>query len=639
MKLYHSLPPEARDSFVAKKLAPLLDSMPKERVKKVVRSASLLQSRYADLPSLDFKGKKKEINGLLNEIARDTKRATIRERSNREELLEEIMDSILTWLNDIWTVVYEGKVFFREAHACLLFLAEVLSTLNSTPGIGGCKCVSSHVGATLAIKQKGKAIKTFSLAGPSTIDRVLLWVWRDLFLSMLSQGQTRGIPDMLEDIEEGLDWRALERILYGGSKSGSPAFDDDDDDLDDFVEDECSEEDASDNEDGWRCPCRFHAHHWTDEINEQRIPLRDLVLQHLTDIFELTPSHQIFSSILAISPDSGGTEAELLLSLSQIAGSSADTLVAALDIHSSEGNAAAIMDLLDQHAYLLRPRDAPVLQVAVGVLTDFPSFNARAVQLAETEMFDTIAAVRAAVRAAFSRVEDKTPVATFDEIIKLPARSPVRQQRVDAWVDSVTSPGAPPLHPMAFAAMMMGFPLAPGMEDGDDMDSMGFLDLAPRDPDLEDLQDEFRPRLRERFEGWVGVVQTMKGGYRLLMKVYAKVLEEMPYFKAPDVAEEMLNRLGERHSKVYILDAIDGVLAFCKTQRKKISAREKQRKAEAAKKASAGPTSAAAASTPTIPRPTGYPFSFPPPPPQSASSTVGPSPSFPAGVGGMEDVD
>jgi hypothetical protein len=34
MKLYHSLPPEARDSFVAKKLAPLLDSMPKERVKK-----------------------------------------------------------------------------------------------------------------------------------------------------------------------------------------------------------------------------------------------------------------------------------------------------------------------------------------------------------------------------------------------------------------------------------------------------------------------------------------------------------------------------------------------------------------------------------------------------------------------------
>jgi hypothetical protein len=102
-----------------------------------VRSASLLQSRYADLPSLDFKGKKKEINGLLNEIARDTKRATIRERSNREELLEEIMGSILTWLNDIWTVVYEGKVFFREAHACLLFLAEVLSTLNSTPGIGG----------------------------------------------------------------------------------------------------------------------------------------------------------------------------------------------------------------------------------------------------------------------------------------------------------------------------------------------------------------------------------------------------------------------------------------------------------------------------------------------------------------------
>jgi hypothetical protein len=34
MKLYESLPPEAKQSLVEKKLAPLLDLVPKERAKK-----------------------------------------------------------------------------------------------------------------------------------------------------------------------------------------------------------------------------------------------------------------------------------------------------------------------------------------------------------------------------------------------------------------------------------------------------------------------------------------------------------------------------------------------------------------------------------------------------------------------------
>jgi hypothetical protein len=103
-----------------------------------MKSVNLRQSRYSDIPILDLKAKKKEINGLLDELLRDSKRAIVRERSNREELLDEIVDSILKWLNDIWTVVYEYNVRFEEAHACLLFVAEVLNMLNSAPGIGGC---------------------------------------------------------------------------------------------------------------------------------------------------------------------------------------------------------------------------------------------------------------------------------------------------------------------------------------------------------------------------------------------------------------------------------------------------------------------------------------------------------------------
>ncbi|KAJ6465960.1 hypothetical protein C8R47DRAFT_46096 [Mycena vitilis] len=649
MKLFESLPPEAKQSLIEKKLAPLLDLVPKERAKKVMKSVTLLHTKYDSIPTLDLKGKMKEINGLLDELSRDSKRAIVRERSNREELLSEIVDSMLNWLNDIWTVVYEHNVYFKQAHACLLFIAEVLGTLNTVPGFGGqCRCSSTFPTINIAIRRKARTIKQFNLAGPRDIDRALLWIWRDLFVSMLAKGiRVEKIPAMLTDIEESLGWQALERLLYGGFRSNAPGFSEElYDEDEEFVEDGCMEDETSDEEDeDWHCPCRLHASHWSGTINAHRTDLRDLVHQHLVGLFELTPSHKIFRSILSISPDAEDTEVELLDTLSRIAGTSAETLVAALEIHGSEDNPSELMSLLDDHAYLLRPRDAAILQMAVTTLAEFATFRERALQIAEKELLDAATAVRVAVRAAFCRVEDKAFADTLTAITKLRSDNPQRAQRIESWVDSVVTPGTHAPHPMAFAAMIMGFPLAPGMDDGDDMDMLGFLDMDPRDPDFEDLREEFRPKLRERFDGWVKVVAGLKGGTLLLGKMYFKIVEEMPYFKVNDVAEEMLARLGERGNKAHVIDGVDGVLSFCKIQRKKISARaEKRRKNDAAKKAAASSSSTAPTSSPAPPPPppqitqrSGYPFSFftsSPAPTAGSSSSL-----YPAGSGGMEDVD
>ncbi|KAJ7226627.1 hypothetical protein B0H12DRAFT_1205242 [Mycena haematopus] len=638
MKLYESLPPEAQQSLVKNKLAPLLDLVPKERAKKVIKSVHHSQSKYGGIPTLDLKGKKKELYGLLDELSRDSKRAIVRERSNREELLVEIVDSMLNWLNDIWTVVYEYNAHFDNAHACLLFVAEVLNTLNSIPRMGGhCRCTIAYPSVTLAIRRKGKIIKQFNLAEPRSIDRALLWIWRDLFVSMFAEGiDTKKIPGMLSDIEEILGWEALERMLCGGYNMRFPDFNDDDDDgeEDDFMDDGCLEGEITDDEDGWRCPCRLHASHWSDDINVQRTKVRDLVYRHLLALFELTPSHKLFQSILSVSPDSDDTEAELLDTLSLIAGSSADTLVAALEIHGSEGHPNKLMNLLDEHAYLLRPRDAYILQTAVGVLSELGPYHARALQIAEKEILDSAAAVRAAVRTAFCRVEEKARGDALAELMKLRSDNPQRQHRIEAWVDSVITPGSAASHPMALAAMLMGFPLAAGMEDSDDMDMLGYIDSDPRDPDFEDLREEFRPKLRDRFEGWVSTVAAMKGGNAMLGKLYSTIVEEMPYFRVNDIAEEMLIRLSDSPSKAHTTDGFDAVMSFCKSQRKKNTMRaEKRRKNEAAKKAAAPtPTPTPA---PSITQRTGYPFSF------SASSAAGPTPGSSSSrlPGGMEDVD
>ena len=67
--------------------------------------------------------------------------------------------------------------------------------------------------------QGGKVVKDFSVSGPHGIERILLWIWRDLFVSLLARGASwdkNKAPEMMESIEYVLDWTALERMLYGG---------------------------------------------------------------------------------------------------------------------------------------------------------------------------------------------------------------------------------------------------------------------------------------------------------------------------------------------------------------------------------------------------------------------------------------
>jgi hypothetical protein len=105
-------------------------------------------------------------------------------------------------------------------------------------------------------------------------------------------------------------------------------------------------------------------------------------------------------------------------------------------------------------------------------------------------------------------------------ILKLRAGR-VRRERMEAWVDAVSSPPAPRLHLMAVAAMMMmGLSMPP---QGDDPEVAAALDMTSSyDQDLEDLRDELRPTLSERFFGWCKVanplMHTINPGqhYRLL---------------------------------------------------------------------------------------------------------------------------
>ncbi|KAF9530956.1 hypothetical protein CPB83DRAFT_892227 [Crepidotus variabilis] len=585
-KIFNGLPLEAQQLLVEKHLAGLLDAVPKDKAKKaqVITAATRLQTKYEKAPQLDLRSKRKQIGDLLDELARDAKTSMIKERSNRDELLSEIVHSLVSWLNDIWSVVYEHNAHFLTAHTCLLFTADALAQLSESSTLGGCKCSVMNLPVEFTLKDKnGKTLRRFSLQGPQNVDKALLWIWRDLFVSLFLKGSEKDkarVPDLLEEIQVVLGVEALEKILYGGaiSEDNDEEWEDEDydpaedEDLGDYAGD-CFDDnsDYDTEESDSRCSCNRHANYWTDDANHQRIPLRDCVEKQLMNVFRETPSLGIFNSLATISGDPIKTEKELMKILEEVAGSTPDNLVAALEIHISNNNYSKIVALLDEYSYLLRPRDMTTLVCAVTLL-DESSFRGRALFILEKELEDSLGAIYHSIRASFTFIEDEPNKQELKEILKLKSSSSSRKARVEAWAETVISSPGNPMHPMAFAAMMMGLPMIPGVDDGEDSDILNYVDLDQNDPDFEDLREEYRPNLKARFDGWTNLGSSLNGGPAVLAKLYQKAVEIMPFLQGQDIVNEMAARsLRERPNKTHILDALNNLSTFAKTQRKKLS--------------------------------------------------------------------
>ena len=304
-------------------------------------------------------------------------------------------------------------------------------------------------------------------------------------------------------------------------------------------------------------------------------------------------------------------ELEVSQVLQETAGDSPDNLVAAIEIYVAMNSSTKIISLLDDYMHLLRPRDSHALRSAVRFLSSRSEHRARSLAILENELEDSLQALHAITRSCFSHIDDEHNKAELSEILKLKVTTQARKSRIEQWAENVTTSASNSMGPMAFAAMMMGLPILPGVDDGDDLDMLSYFDLDQNDPDMDDIRDEYRPNLRARFDAWVEVGQKLPGGPVALVKFYVKAVEKMPYIQGQDVVNEMTSRSGlpvilssrrykitnscelvyrlrERPNKTHVVDALSSLATFAKIQRKKIIlAREKKQKSVAAANARA----------------------------------------------------
>ncbi|KAG2014225.1 hypothetical protein CC2G_011062 [Coprinopsis cinerea AmutBmut pab1-1] len=587
LKIYDGLPPEAQRAFIEKTFAELLQNAPEGRSDEVKTSVLNLKQRYDGAPKLDLFGKHKQMDMLFEVLAKESKLSLFGDRSNREEVLAEIVVTLTSWLGDIWRTVYEYRTNFNLAHRCLLFVSDSLKQLDEGAG-SRCRCDFINIPVHIVIKDKtGKTVKVLNARGAQEIERVIFWIWRDMCLCILSEDPEQAktaIPRMLEDIEHVYGFPSMKKLLFGGKKTEEE--EEEEEDLDGYVDDAIYDED----EDGYESDssyamCPFHSSHWDGQFGPEAQQLRVMVEDFMFTVFTATPSLPLYNLIIDVSADRKAARTRVSTILEEVAGSTAESLIAALGIAITNDNTNGIVSLLDEYGHLLRPRDATVLQGATATLSN-SEHHARALTILESELDDTLQSIYRAVRSSFSHFEEPQHLKTLSEIMKMRSGSSQRQDRIETWTESVLTSPSGSMGSMAFAAMMIGLPV-PGMgEEGEDnSDLLNLIDMEnPHDPDYDDIREEFRPNLKQRFEGWANLGSITKGGPTALAKLYAKAIELMPFLKAADVTQEMAARLGDRPSKVYVSDALMALSSFCKSQRKKINATRKdsERKAQKA---------------------------------------------------------
>lgn len=279
--------------------------------------------------------------------------------------------------------------------------------------------------------------------------------------------------------------------------------------------------------------------HWSETIASQVWLLQQRIEHALMHVFEATPSLSLYSTLRTMSHDPLNASERMLSMLQSMATSCSDVYAVALDVYALEHKIDLIVALLDSHSHLLRPRDMGALQSATIVLSHH-GHSGRALKLLEAELLDTLHATRQALLQSFSQLDTPANRAELTQIIRMRSGAAGRRNRVEAWVDAVTTPGADQPNPVMFAAMMMGIGPVPGLNPDDD--PYTYLDLDPLDPDLEDLRSEYRPKLKRRFESWADIGLRLKGGAPMLLTIYRKIIETLPFLRASDITEEMISR-------------------------------------------------------------------------------------------------
>ncbi|TFY64310.1 hypothetical protein EVG20_g5985 [Dentipellis fragilis] len=592
-KIYDSLPSNAKQDLLEQYLFPLLNAAPESISQDIINTASLFRKDFTGMPDLNYDSKLEEINSIWATYSAEEIRALTKDTTRCDGLLREALESIATWISDIWSVACEFVEHFELAHRCLKLAAETVAIVEKKA-----PKFSKFVDCPVFLRRvrTPDEVYVINLEGTSTLVTALVWVWRDLILAMLAYGtehHKKDIPGMLKDISHVCGWSVLENLrdcfipVEGYQALLSNPRDDQRRIHKLFTELSSTLATlVSHSESG------YYVNYWTPAMRSNVPVLFEFAENRALEAFKEHPDSRLYKMILRMTTRPVEVvKAELQQVIEDYAYVSSDCFSVALDIFLAEAQHPQVLMLISYGAHLLRPRDAPMHQNAILQLSRYPDIRQHTLSLIEKELFNIICNIRAELLTVFSGLQTPTNASEVQEILKLPKDSYLRKHRLSRWVNAIMTPK--PLDPMVSAATIIGLPNPPPShwifppEETDEIeDEAGVLEtwgsadesyeeeeeagepeVYETDPfeifnkkelseDLEDMKDQLKPQMSEHFKGWVRSSGAIPGSTKMRLQVIRKTVELMPFVQGSDIMSEMVTRVWNGIETEYIADAL-----------------------------------------------------------------------------------
>lgn len=127
-------PISVQRQIVRETLVPLLDRVSKSEAEGILLRARKTTGRYRTLPNIDLGMKKVEVNNLLDDLMRLVKSRPETSHAHFDSIMYEAIESVSSWLNDVWTTAFEFGLDFVKMHSCLVFSIGVIDHIQSMKG-------------------------------------------------------------------------------------------------------------------------------------------------------------------------------------------------------------------------------------------------------------------------------------------------------------------------------------------------------------------------------------------------------------------------------------------------------------------------------------------------------------------------
>ncbi|KAF7977957.1 hypothetical protein HWV62_2049 [Athelia sp. TMB] len=276
--------------LLEKHVYPFLDRLPAAEKKSLIAVVTSASKDFEGVGRIDYVARFESITKGIEELKASVRKDWKHGYEEQGEMMADVAGEISSWLPILWTVGVEQGVEIELVHRCLKFCKASYDKLGNTNSRTEFSDMDN--GEILIEDTKGKAVYQVH---SGSIEHAILWIWRELLLSSIVNGEGLTMAKQIVKDMEKLELAAdiLERL--DDEISGPP-------DTAPFPKFDTPEWKLYDWTAAERRDLLLNAH-WSEATRSALPQAKELLLAGQIALFEKEPSANVFRTLVGAAPN------------------------------------------------------------------------------------------------------------------------------------------------------------------------------------------------------------------------------------------------------------------------------------------------------------------------------------------------